>query len=278
MRSLLNRRRFLGGLGVASAAAVTAPFLAACGSSSALASGPAPNDVLNFALNLEYLEANFYLYATTGTGLPSSALGGGPVATGGVQVTDFTSYNSYIQDIANEIAADEKNHVEDLRSVLGGNAVAQPAISLAALGIDLSKTANFLAVARLFEDVGVTAYAGAAQYLSGTDLTYAAQILAVEAFHSGNLRLLCLQNGITSPSADSIDSPPSAPSAFFFETPASSGGVGANESGVPPSFAPTRTTSQVLAIVYGAVGSPAASGTTKGGLFPSGFNGNISTV
>ena len=39
-------------------------------------------DVLNFALNLEYLEATFYSYVVTGGDIPSSSTGGGPAPTG----------------------------------------------------------------------------------------------------------------------------------------------------------------------------------------------------
>ena len=255
----LNRRKFMSGMGMAGAATVGASVMAACGSShksaNVGAAGPSETDVLNFALNLEYLEASFYLYATTGSGLASTDTGGSGMVTGGSKVT-FT--DSRIADIAAEIAADEKAHVELLRTALGTNAVSMPNIDLAALGIGFATQAQFLTLARAFEDVGVSAYSGAATLLTGNNLQAAANILAVEAFHSGNIRLNIIQQGITVTAVDTLDVLPTE-QAFFFDKNA---------------LAVNRTPSQVLAIVY----ANQAAGTAMGGFFPNGLNGNIKTV
>ena len=56
-------------------------ILAACGGNSndsvaQPASGPSDADILNFALNLEHLEAQFYIVAATGAPLPANLLTG----------------------------------------------------------------------------------------------------------------------------------------------------------------------------------------------------------
>jgi hypothetical protein len=248
----------------------------------------AQTDVLNFALNLEFLEATFYSYITQGVDLPSSVLAGSGAVSGGTSAAlTFTGPNaSQISDMLNEIYYDELSHVKDLLSILGTSAIARPAINLAAAGAITA--ANALSIARQFEDVGITAYAGALGLLSSTSLSYATQILAVEGFHSGALRLVSIQNptiAVYANAGDGLDlkpfdqgstsgAGPTAAGGFFTTT-----GAANATAAVPAGFAFTRTTSQVLAIVYAATsGTPVSTGTSKGGFFPSGVNGRINTV
>jgi hypothetical protein len=86
--------------------------------------------------------------------------------TGGAKVA-FT--DTRIADIANEIYNDELLHVKYLRTALGGVAVAEPHINLNALGIGFDSQAEFLTLARAFEDTGVSTYAGAATLLTGNN-------------------------------------------------------------------------------------------------------------
>jgi hypothetical protein len=254
----LNRRTLLKNLGLAGASvAVGSVFTSCLGSGTTVSAQGVPQaDVLNFALNLEYLEAQFYQFAVSGTGLAAADTGGTGNVTGGRKV-NFT--DPRIADIAAQIRDDEVAHVRFLRSALGSAAVNQPDIKLDALGLGFNGDTDFLQLSRAFEDTGVSAYGGAATLLSGANLQAAAQILATEAYHASAIRVEIIEKGITSPLIDSNDKPPTEQK--FFPT-------GAN------GFAIIRTTSQVLAIVY----ASSVTGTSKGGFFPSGLNGNIKTV
>jgi hypothetical protein len=266
-------------------------------------SAPTDADVLNFALNLEYLEAEFYNVAvfgttltvaqTTGTGVPG-------IATGGRKVT-FT--DPVVAQYAKEIAQDEVAHVNFLRAQLGASAVAQPAIDIgvtptsafsnaaraagligAGAAFDVyANDENFLLGAFIFEDVGVTAYKGAAPLITNkTYLEAAAGILAVEAYHASLIRTVLYAKGVATPSlrtsADAISTArDSLDGTSDLDQGISPTGSGATAmSNIVPldanGLAFSRTTGQVLNIVYlnkMAVG--------MGGFFPAGVNGSIKT-
>lgn len=313
-----ERRRFLKMAGAAVAATAGASMLSACddgGSNESPAPTPTPAppptanlpasdvDVLNFALNLEYLEANYYSFAAFGSGLsPASTSGAGTqgAVTGGRKVpfADAT-----VAAYAREIAADENQHVLFLRSQLASSAVAQPAIN-----IDGGATGAFTAAARsagvvsatgtfdpyasdenwllggmLLSDVGVTAYKGSASLISNKIiLEAAAGILAVEAYHSGLLRTLLYRKGLAMPvlrtnaglisnARDTLDNP--------IDDDRGIGPVtinGGQASNIVPSDSNGivfgRSAGDVLNIAFLNAGA-----VTSGGFFPAGVNGNIKT-
>jgi len=257
-KKALSRRTFMERIGIASVGVVGASALNGCLSSMSVAATVPEADVLNFALNLEYLEAEFYLFAVNGTGLSAADTGAATGATTGGSKVTFT--DPITAEVAAEIAADELGHVRFLRAALGAAAVPKPAINLAALGIGFASQAQFLTLSRAFEDTGVSAYNGAATLLSGANLQAAASILAVEALHTGNIRLLVLQQAIPTAALDTKDVPPARPGAYF--------AVDSNK------LAIKRSTSEVLSIVY----AKSTAGTSSGGFFPSGLNGNIKTI
>ncbi|MGY4395113.1 hypothetical protein ACVWZA_000274 [Sphingomonas sp. UYAg733] len=260
-------------------------------------------DVLNFALNLEYLEAQFYNYAVFGTGLVGTSLTGTGTqgAVTGGRAVSFT--DPLVAQYAKEIALDERAHVEFLRSQLGASAVAQPAIDIgvtptsafsnaaraagligAGAAFDVYATdENFLLGAFIFEDVGVTAYKGAAPLISNKAyLEAAAGLLAVEAYHASLVRTVLYAKGIATPSlrtsADAIsaarDSLDGTMDLDQGISPQTVGGL--VQSNIVPldgnGIAFSRTTGQVLNIVY--LTNTAAA---MGGFFPAGVNGTIRT-
>jgi hypothetical protein len=202
--------------------AMAAGGIAMAGLASPVAAQTAPTDldILNLALNLEYLEAQFYSFAATGQGLVEAQLTGTVgtrgIVTGG-RLANLTD-RAVIQ-YAREIAADEVAHVVALRAALGNSAIAQPAIDISvsvftaaavAAGIDLSASGgvfnpyanddSFLLGAYIFEDVGVTAYKGAAPLLTSVDIVDAAAgILAAEAYHAGIIRAALYRRGVATP-------------------------------------------------------------------------------
>ena len=324
----LSRRTFLAGAGTA--AAVT--LLAGCSDDSVF-TPPATTsytdaDILNFALNLEYLEAEFYLRAATGSGLSTADAGSGAgTVTGGAKITGLTSAQ---QNVLNEIAYDEQEHVRFLRSALGSAAVSRPNIDLNA-GFGGALTAanslsaatatlpllpttfnpfgsfdQFLVGAFVFEDVGVTAYNGAAPLISSAGITAgylaaAAGILAVEAYHAAYVRTILTGNTIVQgytayPYAlfanriaalrGALGGSNETPLAGFTATPATVATVGTSTivaADTTNAIAFHRNTDQVLHIVYGAFSntsgsSTPAAGVSKGGFFPNGLNGNISVT
>ena len=234
-------------------------------------------EVVNFALNLEYLEAEFYTVATTGKtieeiGIGVTGVGRKGATTGGKRVHFERESGDWgwgddevsgrLHKVAEEIAYDEQQHVILLRSLLGDQAIAKPAINLDALGIGFANFKQFLELARAFEDTGVSAYGGAAPLLTdATILGYAARIALTEALHSANLRLLIAENHVKTSPLDKLDILPPPSGTQYFEVD-------------PQALAVVRTTSEVLAIVFG----DSATGTTKGGFFPDGVNGAITTV
>jgi hypothetical protein len=258
--------------------------------------GPSDADIFNFALNLEYLEAQFYLFAVTGQGLPADMLTGtgNQGAVSGGAAVPFKS--PAIQAYAQRIAVDEMAHVNFIRAVLGSSAIAQPTIdvsigpnssfsklAVAAGLIVQGQTFNpyaddvsFLLGASIFEDVGVTAYAGAARYIGNPDyLEAAAGILAVEAYHSGAIRSLLADLG-AGQAFDAIsnlrgilssqDGGLAAEQPILLTNYQSYNFLATDDN----SLAFRRNTSQVLNIVYGG-------GTASGYLFfPNKLNGSIS--
>lgn len=289
-RSFAGAATVAGGLALATHSAPAMAQLAA----------PTDADILNFALNLEYLEAQFYMYAATGSGLPANLLTGtGPqgAVIGGRKV-NFT--DPVVSQYAQEIAADEVAHVTFLRTALGSSAVSQPAIDvggtdpngafsnaarsagLVGAGQAFDPYASdeaFLLGAFIFEDVGVTAYKGAAPLItSKVFLEAAAGILAVEAYHASLVRTVLYAKGIQTPSLrTSADAISNARDSLDGTTDDDQGISPINgASNIVPldanGLAYSRSAGQVLNIVY--LNRMAVD---RGGFFPTGVNGNIKT-
>lgn len=290
-----NRRRFMTSMGLAGLGVLGASQVAKLGGTAFAEDLGGVNEevvtqtdinVLNFALNLEYLEAEFYLRAALGRGLAGSDVDGAGNQGNVVGGRRVNFQTPAIRDFAEEIARDEEAHVKFIRAALGNLAVARPTIDLQQSFTNAARAAgligagqqfdpfadenSFLLAAFIFEDVGVTAYKGAARLLTDKMvLEAAAGILAVEAYHAATIRTVLFLRGqfaatrAISDLRDAADGPGDRDQPIRVQGSANI--VPSDANGI----AFSRSTGQVLRIVY--LGGAEA----NFGFFPDRLNGAI---
>ncbi len=126
-------------------------------------------DILNYALTLEYLEAEFYTLA----------------------VKQVKGLSSDEMKLAKEIRDNEDEHVDALAATvkkLGGTPVKKPTLDF---GGAFGSRAVFLKTANTLEDAGVSAYNGGGPLIASKDVLAAAgSIVQVEARHAALIRLI----------------------------------------------------------------------------------------
>lgn len=134
-------------------------------------------DVLNYALTLEYLEAEFYRQGNS-AGLLSG------------------KEKTYLD----QVQVDEESHVATIRATImkiGGSPVAAPGVDY---GDAFDSREKYLTTSHTFENTGVSAYLGAAGYIKDKAILQAAAgIFGVEARHAaivGNLLQLEPEGGV----------------------------------------------------------------------------------
>ena len=212
----LSRRRFLSGSAaiLAGGALLTAPGVALAHDTD---DPPSDVDMLNFALTLEHLEYAFYRDGLKKFGEKdinnSQSLQGD-----GKRYIRRSSYR-YLKLIREH----EGTHVDTLTSViqsLGGTPVPEATYNFDTTAF--TSPQEFLKVARLLENTGVTAYDGAIAHIEAAELlTAGATIATVEARHASYLNLITGEI----PFPDAFDTPAAprdvfdAASGFIASTP-----------------------------------------------------------
>ena len=175
-------------------------------------------EVLNYALTLEHLESTFYREGLEAFDEAAFEAAGFQTGEGGVR--------AYIT----EIGAHEAAHVETLTGViesLGGTPATEAEYDFGYADGDL---AGFLATAAAVENLGVSAYTGAAQYLIDEDelLTAALTIHGVEARHAAYLNVV---TGAV-PFPEAVDAPRTPDEVLAIATPFITG-PGTGDEGTP---------------------------------------------
>lgn len=128
--------------------------------------------ILNYAFALEQLEAAFYTE---------------------VLMSPYANMTSDETDLLIDIRDHEIAHREFFRNALGDSAI--PDLEVDFSRVDFNRRDSVLSTAKVFEDLGVSAYNGAGKLITSPDyLLIAGKIVSVEARHAGYIRDL-LANG-----------------------------------------------------------------------------------
>jgi rubrerythrin len=134
-------------------------------------SAAADLEILDFALQLEYLQKAFY-----------DAAAASPAIDG------------KLRDFVTVVVDHEARHVDYLKAALGDKASPSPTFSF---GDTFATADGFSAAAATLEDLGVAAYNGQAANLTPERLAAAAQIVSVDARHAAWIRSI-----VSKPPAD----------------------------------------------------------------------------
>ncbi|CAN0881896.1 Desiccation-related protein PCC13-62 [Linum grandiflorum] len=263
-------------------------------------------DLVEFPLNLEYLEAEFFLYGALGHGLdvyaPSLAAGGPPSIGGRKAHLDPVT-----QDIIEQFAWQEVGHLRAIKSKVRGFPRPQLDISAAsfakvinsAFGRPLSppfdpyaNSINYLIASYIIPYVGLTGYVGANPKLQApASRKLVAGLLAVESGQDAVIRGLLYERAMKKVDPYNITVAEFTNKISVLRNKLGKEGVKDEGLLVPKYFGAERkvrgnvlagdelslgygrTPEQILRIVYGGAGNESS----PGGFFPKGASGRIAT-
>jgi rubrerythrin len=160
-----------GVLGGGAVLATLAPTAFAAGGRPPASFGAGDIGIANYALTLEYLEAEFYKQA----------------------VAKISFQNAALKGFAATVAGDEAKHVAAIKGLLKSKAAKSPSFNFGAATTD---EATFAATSKVLENTGVGAYFGQGFNIkSPAILKFAISVLTVEARHAGAIGILLDSSG-----------------------------------------------------------------------------------
>jgi hypothetical protein len=264
------------------------------------------NDILNFLLNLTYLESNFYNFTVYGQQLDASYQTGTGTrgdAVGGHQLAPPTTFSdgTFFPDMLREAGEYTRVRLTGIRTLLQSAAVAQPSINLGTTATDpfsvmarnagvitgvasifdpFSSSDNCGLAAWLIEDVVLTAYRAALPMLADAALrANVARLFAPLAQYVAMFRTNLYARGAADASlrakaAAFSDYRDSLDGSTDLDQPLTSAPAIPVVANVTPLDASgqilARSSDRVFNIFYGT-----AAAATAGGFFPNGVNGTI---